>query len=422
MMRSLYAAATSIALPAVAAGVSLAPKYRPLLGRLNPKVPDLAARPIWIHACSVGEVRAAAPLLAALHQRWPHVPRVLTTSTVNGRILADEMFSDVSVMWLPFDHPYLVRRFVRQLRPLVLGLIETELWPALVWETTRRHVPVVLLNGRLSDRHYARNARHPRFMKSIVSKLTAACVQNQLYADRVVSLGLAPDRVTIAGNTKFTSARTDSDSRKLERLRRETGLSPDDPVVVFGSSRPGEEERAAACWTNLRAEFPTLKFVIAPRHPERAKKIAPLFEEPMYRRSDFEKGIAVNEERLLLLDTVGELGDFYALATVAVVGGSFAGGIGGHNPIEPAALGVPTVFGPDMSNFADPAAILVEGRGALQVPGGELCATLRHLLSSPEARRRMGEEARGIVQKNQGAVRLNVEAMANAIDPSALAA
>jgi 3-deoxy-D-manno-octulosonic-acid transferase len=308
----------------------------------------------------------------------------------------------VPLTWLPFDHPACVRPFQRKLDPRALVLLDTELWPCLISTLRLAGVPVILANGRISDKHFPRYRRFKGFLQPALEDLSAAAMQNDEYAGRIIELGARPERVSVCGSTKFDGVRESVDPGKVVSLRAECGFSPADPVIVFGSTRPGDEALAAACWASLRDVFPDLRLVIAPRHLDRLEEAMDPFREPIKRRSD--RGVN-SGARVFFLDTVGELVDFYALGTVAVIGGSFSPGVNGHNPLESAALGIPTVFGPYMRNFIDPARELVAHKGAVQTNPRELAAVLRRLLENPGERAALAQNGREAVRKNRGAIR-----------------
>ena len=405
LIEILYLALSWLAAPFVALYLLLRPKYRPLLGRFRPRMPLPPAgqrpRPLWIHACSVGEVNIARPIVEDVRNRWPDLPLLLTVSTVSGRDLARNVLPQVPLTWLPFDHPACVRPFQRKLDPRALVLLDTELWPCLISSLRLSAVPVILANGRISDKHFPRYKRLRGLLRPALEDLSAAAMQNEEYAGRIIELGARPECVNVCGSTKFDGARESVDLEKVAALRAECGFGPADPVIVFGSTRPGDEALAAACWASLRDVFPDLQIVIAPRHLDRLEEAAAPFSEPIKRRSR----AGVNSgARIFFLDTVGELVDFYALATVAVIGGSFSPGVNGHNPLESAALGVPTVFGPYMRNFIDPARELVALNGAVQTKPAELAAVLRRLLENPQQRAALAQNGREAVRKNQGAI------------------
>lgn len=401
-----YNLLTTLAAPLGFGALALSGKCRPLLARFRPPLADpLPQRPIWIQACSVGELNTAKPLVQAIRKRWPDRPVCVSVSTISAWKMLSSSANDFLSTWLPFDHPLCVRRFVRRLQPAVLVLVETELWPNLLRETRRHGAPVVLVNGRLSDKHHDRYVRFRWWLEPVVANLSLACMQNDEYAQRLRNLGVEASRVHVTGNTKFDGVCLSIDEARLTRLREEHGLPPDAPVLVFGSTRPGDEALAAACWQSLRERFPLLHLVVAPRHRERLAEATASFREAILLRSEAIGGRKPAGERVHFIDTVGELVSFYALATVAVIGGSFYPGVNGHNPLESAALGVPTVFGPYMRNFVDPARELVMGDGAVQVQDPEgLCAVLGELLSDPARHARLSKNGRDAVLANQGAI------------------
>jgi 3-deoxy-D-manno-octulosonic-acid transferase len=407
----LYNTAMAVVAPLAAGWLATHPKHKPLLVRFRPPLPpSCSRRPIWVHACSVGEVGTAKPLIQAMQQRWRDWPLLLTVSTASGHERARTTCSDVPLTWFPFDCRRSVRRFLHQLRPLALVLIETEIWPNVLRETRRLGAPVVLINGRLSDKHFGRYRRFRRFFRPVVRYLSTAGMQNDEYAARLIELGADPAKVRVTGSTKFDGVVTEVAPDLLARTRRENGFDAGDPVVVFGSARPGDEALAATCWSTLRDRFPALRLVIAPRHRDHLEAVMAVFDEPLLRRSEVRQGRRPKGERLFMLDTVGELVTFYALASVAVIGGSFYPGVNGHNPLESAALGVPTVFGPYMRNFIDPARELLVRGGAVQVTRPEdLAAVLGRLLQDPFERAKLGGCGREAVLANQGSIARNLD-------------
>lgn len=417
----LYDVATTVAAPALAAWLAVRRKHRPLLGRLVPSAPDLSGKGyIWVQACSVGEVGTALPMVAALRARLPDRPILLTTSTVTGHALAEKRLRDAALAWFPFDHRWSVNRFLEQAAPAILVLVETELWPNVIRLAAQRGVPVVIVNGRISDKHIDRYRRFKWFLRPVFASLSAVGMQNSEYAERAAELGVPESSIYVTGNTKFDGVVTELDASEQRALREEMGLAPDEPVLVFGSTRPGDEELAARCWAVLRDEFPRLRLVLAPRHLDRLREALAPFDGPILHRSQVKEGRRSAGERVLVVDTLGELVRFYGLATVAVIGGSFYRGVNGHNPLESAALGVPTVFGPFMRNFTDPARVLVEARGACQVDGPDaLLDELRGLLSAPENATEMAQRGREAIAANQGAIARNVDLIADALRAAA---
>ena len=415
MILPLYKIAVTLAAPCLALWLVTDKRRRPLLARFRPSLPDLASAPIWVHACSVGELNTACPIIKAINARWPQTPCLLTVSTPTAMALAKELDLPASVTWFPFDAPFVVRPFLQRLRPKVLLLIETELWPCVITQTRASGAPVVLLNGRLSDSHARSYRRFASFYRPAIQRITAAGMQNERYAERLCALGADASKVSVTGNTKFDSAPPKLDEHERSALLADLRIPPDAPVLVFGSTRPGDEALAAECWEQLRGSAPGLVLIVAPRHLERLSEAREALKDTPFRlRSALDGG--ENEAGVVLLDTHGELARIYALATVAVIGGSFFPGVDGHNPIEPAAQGVPTVFGPYMRNFQDPADLLLARDAALQVASAEaLYSQLESLLNDSAARAKLGENATRTVLQNRGATARTLDLIERAL-------
>ncbi len=341
---------------------------------------------------------------------------MVTASTRTGMGIARKSFPEHTVAWCPFDAPQAVREFFAQSGPRILVLAETELWPNLIVEAARRSVPVVVVNGRLSDKHEGRYRRFHGLFEELLPLLTAFGVQDENYAQRFAALGADPKRIAVTGNLKFDAVSTSVSARQRARLRAEIGIPEGARVLIFGSTRPGDEALAASCWRMLRGLLPDLRLIIAPRHTERAEAIISAFGETLPRRSLAGVLRPSLDTRVTLLDTTGELVSFYSVADVAVIGGSFYPGVNGHNPLEPAALGTTTVFGAYMSNFAGPAKTLLDANGAIQVPEPEqLGAVLLDLLEDQAKRRGYGTRGRKAVLDNAGVVAHNVELIARVL-------
>ncbi len=386
------------------------PRHRPLLHRFYPPVPFFKSAPLWIHACSVGEVGVARQLIRALNEQFPAIPILLTVSTITGMTEAQKRPEGAMVTWFPFDQAIPVRCFFRRLRPRLLVLVETELWPNTLEMAARNSIPVALVNGRFSDRHVQRYHRSRRLFTPVLEYVSCACMQSESYAKRAAQLGIPKSALTVTGNMKFDGVKTAGDDDTALRLRREIGIPATAPVLVFGSTRPGDEVRAAQCYDALRKGYPDLRLIVAPRHVQRAEEVAGIFEEKVRRRSS--PNSDGRNTPIFLLDTLGELNDFYAVATVAVVGGSFDISVNGHNPIEPAAQGVPVVFGPYMGNFEDPARALLDAGGARQVADDQaLLDALRELLGDTDKRAQMATAGQNAVRENQGATMRTVECL-----------
>lgn len=401
----LYNLALAAAEPAARFWLSRHPEHAVLRERFAPSIPPLTGRPLWVHACSVGEINTARPLIRALRGRFPDTPVLLTTSTAAGRTLADRGVEGAVPAWLPFDRARAVRRFIGEARPRALVILETELWPNLLREARRAGVPVLIANGRISPKRLPRYRRWRRVLAPVFRQVTAVGAQNAAYAALFAELGVAADTVHVTGNLKFDAVRTGVDPQTLLELRLACGFGPDTPILLFGSTRPGDEALAAECWRSLARDFPQWRLVVVPRHLPRVDDAVRAFgRENCALRTETLKPGRRAETRVLVVDTLGELGVFYGLAEVAVIGGSFHPGVDGHNPLESAALGVATVYGPHMGNFPEASEALLESGGAVQVTGpGALAEVLRRLMADAHERRALGTRGRRAVVSRQGA-------------------
>jgi 3-deoxy-D-manno-octulosonic-acid transferase len=361
---------------------------------------------IWVHAVSVGEVQAAAALVRALRQRHPELPLVVTTFTPTGNARARALFAEqATVRYLPFDLPGSMRRFLDRVRPRVAVILETELWPNLYRECARRRIPLLLASARLSPRSTARYLRARGLFRPMLERGVVVAAQEEHDAERFRALGADPVRTHVTGNVKLDLALPDGTRERGTALRHE--YAPARPVWVAGSTHAGEEEAVLAAHREVLKDFPGALLVLAPRHPPRFAQVAARIGEEGFsfvRRSRRgATGLEISAQ-VLLLDTLGELMDFYAGADVAFVGGSLVP-IGGHNLLEPAALAVPVLTGPSVSNAPEIARLLVSCGAAELIPdAASLGRRVAALLADPEARRRIGEQGRTCVEDSRGAL------------------
>lgn len=374
-----------------------------------------AGRPVWLHAVSVGEVRAAASLLARLRERHPTRRIVVSTVTVTGQETARATMAVAdAIFYLPFDHPVAAARTIALVDPLVFIHTETEIWPNLLALLRRRGVPSIIVNGRISERSVRNYRLTGPYFREVIRSIACCAMQTRADADRIVRAGAAPESVRVTGNMKFELDGREADSGQAERLGRILGLGAGERVIVAGSTHEGEEAIALAAFRELSAEFPDLVLVIAPRHPERFDAVAEELRRAgaeIERRTELEKRGGGRKARVVLLDTIGELLAVYGFADAVFVGGSFAPR-GGHNVLEAAALRKPVLYGPRMENFTEIAAALEEADAARRVfePAG-LAPAMRGLLADPEAARRMGERGRAVLEANRGATERNLAAI-----------
>lgn len=363
----------------------------------------------------MGEVLALAPVLSRLEDETSLQLQVSTMTTTGGKALR-RAFPSISHRYVPVDLPWPVGRAIRGIAPSLLVLTESELWPTLVTRAAR-HVPVVVVNGRVSDATFQRGQKFPlkRYHRWLLSHLTFVGARSQEDAQRFVALGLSPHRVAVLGNMKFDRHLPIPDAGNRATLRQELGVAPDAWLLVGGSTFPGEEEALLDVYLELLESYPRLRLLLAPRHVERipaVEEAAASLGVPTVRRSRLTHGnrqadLSTNTARtplpVILLDTVGELATLYAQAALAFIGRSLAVG-GGQNPLEALAQGVPVIFGPRMENFRVEAAEAIARGAARQVPStAYLRPTVKELLNNPDVARAMGRAGQIWIQDSQGA-------------------
>jgi 3-deoxy-D-manno-octulosonic-acid transferase len=360
------------------------------------------ARPLWIHAASVGEVLAAKELIASIKARFPERKILLSTFTATGRDLARRSAGADACVLLPLDHPWFVRRALAAVDPAALVLLETELWPNLLRRCYRRGIPIVLLSGRLSQASFRRYFHLRAFFSRVVRSITAIGMQTEEDAERIERLGADPQRVSITGNLK-RAAQTHGQAPKTRAgalaLKADAAA-----ILVAGSTHRGEDEILLDAFRELKKKFPALLLVLAPRHPQRFADVERLLKESGVR---YVKRTEMNGQPLpdvLFLDTLGELPEFYAIADLAFVGGTLVA-VGGHNVLEPARCRKPVFFGPFTANVSHMVKELKLCGGGIEVAGKEdLVREAARLLSDPAEARKVGESAYTIARGDRKVV------------------
>jgi 3-deoxy-D-manno-octulosonic-acid transferase len=412
-MRLLYLAAVYLAAPVISAMLVVRGlrdrSYWQNFGERFGLGPPLVSAPIWVHAVSVGEVQAAAALVLALRDRYPQIPVLVTTFTPTGAARARTLFRGTAeVRFLPFDLPGSVRRFLERAHPRLAVIIETELWPNLYRQCRLRRVPLVIASARLSRRSTDRYRRLGALFKETVAGASVVAAQGEGDAERFRALGAPAERTHVTGNLKFDLTLPPDVAERGKALRQQ--YAPRRATWVAGSTHGGPEEEAVlAAHRRIGAVHSGALLVLAPRHPNRFGEVASWLERQgmSFARHSQSPGAGTASEgpSVLLLDTLGELLYFYAAGDVAFVGGSLAP-IGGHNLLEPAALGLPILTGPHTANGEDVARLLLDSGAAEIVRDGvELGSRVALLLSDPALRAQMGERGRAAVDRNRGALR-----------------
>lgn len=359
---------------------------------------------IWVHAVSVGEAMAVETLIRKCSERFPDTHFLVTTVTATGQKIAQKMANEkVHVAFFPFDFTFAVKSFFQTFRPECLILVETEIWPNLLTEAERFHVPVGIVNGRLSERSSGRYLKWRFIFGGLFRKIRFVLAQTEEDAGRFTAIGLAKDRVHVMGNIKFDNAvRTEELKGEVARLKEKYFLGGPEKVWVAGSTHPGEEEWIAGVFQKLRKDFPGMKLVIAPRHVERAREVCSIFEKKGLRSFPAGK-ITSGEYDVLVIDRLGVLRYIYAAADVVFVGGSLVPK-GGQNPIEPANVKKTVVYGKHVFNFEKIYQILKQREAAVQVrDADELEPVLRELLNHELKNQQIGERAYAVVQSMCGA-------------------
>lgn len=368
-------------------------------------------RVIWIHAVSVGEVRAAVPLVRELTVRYPEYPLLITTMTPTGSVQVRELFNGrVAHCYAPYDYPSAVRRFLDRTRPVLAIVMETELWPNIFHQCRARSIPVFVTNVRMSESSMRKYQRFARLARATLTQVSRFAAQSPADANRLLTLGADPESVAVTGSIKFELNAGASLRESAEVLR--IGWGQDRPVWLAASTHEGEEEMVLAALRELKRQprFANMLLVLVPRHPERFSAVARLCRKQGYRvalRSETRGALAADVE-ILVGDTMGELQLFYGAADVAFIGGSLVP-TGGHNLLEASAVGKPVVFGPHMFNFQEISQMTLERGAGVQIPEtARLAPAISDFLGNANRRDHAGEAGRRMVEENRGALAANM--------------
>jgi 3-deoxy-D-manno-octulosonic-acid transferase len=377
---------------------------------------------LWFHAVSVGEVNLLLPLIRLIQKQRPDWECVISTTTATGMELAQKKFPELTLFYCPLDFTWAVSAAMRRIRPDVLVLAELELWPNLIRAARRHGAKVAVINGRLSEHSFRGYRRIRPLIARLLRQIDLVAVQDETYAERFRLLGARGETVQVTGSMKYDGARTDRDNPATRRLASLAGFTRDDIVWLAGSTQEPEESIVLEIFRRLMAEFPRLRLVLVPRHPERFDAVARLIDQSglsWQRRTELTEKAApvgaavelphqqnsprVQQPHILLVDAVGELGAWWGTAQIAFVGGSF-GRRGGQNMIEPAAYGAAVSFGPNTWNFSDiVASMLTQNAAAQLADAADLERFVRRCLKEPQYAAELGRRAKSLVQSQLGA-------------------
>ncbi len=387
------------------------------LGWLPVNLRDLDSPILWIHAVSLGEVTAVIPLVQELHHRYPHWSLVVSTVTETGREAVEQRLTGVAQhCYCPLDFPWAVNAYVSCLQPIALLIVETELWPNLLKAVARRHIPAILVNGRLSSGSFSRYQYIRGFMSQVLSNVSLSLMQSERDAQRIIELGADNATVHSSGNMKFDHVDNESITNTTSVSRSVLGLSANEKLFVAGSTHSEEEDQLLRCYKRVCETVPSLILLLAPRHIERASQVEAkvlsyglscIRRSRMPLKSNPEQN--GSEPRVIILDTRGELSSLYSLGWIAFVGGTLTP-VGGHNLLEPARWGVPVFFGPFTDHCAEVAQLLREAGGGIEVHNEqELFDQITQALRHASWIQGVGLAAREVLLAHRGVVTKNIE-------------
>lgn len=377
---------------------------------------------IWIHAASVGEIVAASPIVREMRKEHPEEIIIVSVVTATGFRMAHQIIDGADgILFFPLDLPYFTNRILNIINPKVIVLVETEIWPNFLRVAAGKSIPVMMMNGRISNRSASRYRLITFFTKMVLSSIRVFCMQSRIDAQYIISIGADPNRVIVTGNTKYDQTYGIVTEEEQQRLRTAMGFADGAyPIMIAGSTHKGENIPVYRAFCKIKERFPTAKLIIAPRYIYQADLIINAgvsFGVTMVKRSDMpDGGEAVRPRDGVILDTIGELGRVYSIGDLIFVGGSLVR-VGGHNILEPAAHGKPIVVGPNMFNFVEIFELL-SSRGACVMVRNEdeFVQTCLDILTDPARAEHMHENCLAVVAENQGATKRNLDELKKLLD------
>ncbi|MBI5892132.1 MAG: 3-deoxy-D-manno-octulosonic acid transferase [Deltaproteobacteria bacterium] len=380
---------------------------------------------IWFHAVSVGETKAVMPLLKMFKQRHPDICIIFSTTTYTGNKVARDYGIGCmdSIIYFPLDFSWVVKRVVDKINPKALIVVEKEIWPNILNVLNSKGIPIIVVNGKISDRSFKRYVFSGFFFKRIFQNITAFCGQTNKDCERAVKVGIDPKRIFVTGNIKFDMETQSLNYDEKEKIMQTMGITNSDIVFAAGSTHKGEEDIILDVFGRLKNEIKNLKLIIAPRHPERFKEVENLIKNKGFsflKRTEslnpqlspaynLQGQATLNSYDVIFLDTIGELGKIYSLANAAFVGGSLVN-VGGHNLLEPALHKKPVIFGPHIQTFSEGADMLTKGGGGIMVKdSNELEERLRQIFLHDSLAQKIGEAGYKVIELNRGAAEKSLE-------------
>jgi 3-deoxy-D-manno-octulosonic-acid transferase len=383
------------------------------LSRVNK---TLQSPPVWVHAVSVGEVMAAVPFIKEIKKRYPEVSLLLSTVTETGHFTAQRNAKEADlIIFFPFDFPFIVRRMISKIRPLVFVSLETEIWPNFLRELARQGIKSMIVNGRISSNSFKNYYFFRFFFKKVLSIISHFSMQTPTDAERIIKIGAPPARVMVSGNIKFDQQVPPIAPEEKEQICKELKVMENRKIFIAGSTHRGEEEMVIDVYRTLKEKIHDLVLLLAPRHPERFDEVEEILKQTditYIRQTALQAGSIHRSPDVILLDTIGELAKIYSIGTIVFIGGSLVP-VGGHNVLEPAVFSKPVIFGKFMGNFSEISRILKDKNAAIQVSDKEeFTKQAIHLLETPEICNQIGSNAFEVVKQNSGAVNKSVDILA----------
>lgn len=381
--------------------------------------PVMQKKCIWLHAASVGEIVAASPVIKEIRRQFPGKPILVSVVTATGYAMAKRIITDAdSIIFFPLDLPGISYSVVKRIQPSVFLLVETELWPNFLKVARHFSIPVMMVNGRISDKSVGRYRYLHTVLKSMLNTVDTFCMQSTIDAEYIVRLGADPQRVVVTGNTKFDQNYTNVTQEEQQVMCEQMGFGHGFPILVAGSTHKGEEEILFAALQKVRESFPQVKLIIAPRDIMRVDELSSLATSfgfvPKRRTLLLDK--PSGDHDVVILDTIGELGKIYSVGTIIYVGGSLVEQ-GGHNILEPAAHGKPILVGPHMFNFKDTYALFSSRKACITVDDAiTLAEKTLYILNNEQVQKHMSQETLAIIDENRGAAYKSMRYLRDILD------